>query len=285
MMLIDRFETMEAYFDSPYVHGVAERVRMEHKILERGAAGLHAYCWACSRIEQLEINPVRAGHGGLQWREALRCPRCNLTARKRLGLHLLAESMQPGAPPPYLTEQVSYSFVAARRIWPKLIASEFLPTRTQRVVESQKIKFLTRNIFLKARHEDLTALSLRDASIGGMLSMDVLEHIADTKAVLREARRVLVPGAPLVMTAPFLNGSRATSVRAVQEADGSIRHLLEPEYHGDPLDPAGVLCFYHFGWDLLDSLRDAGFARAEMVFPWDPHFGYLSEQTAFLAFA
>jgi len=283
-MLIDRFESMESYFASPYVAGVSERLRIEYKILERGDAGLHAYCWACARSEQLEINPVRTSYG-LQWREALRCPRCMLTARKRFGLHLLAESMQPGAPPPYLTEQVSYSFVAARRHWPKLVASEFLPTKAQRILQTQKIKFLTRNIFIKARHEDLTALTLRDASIGGMLSMDVLEHIADTKAVLREARRVLVPGAPFVITAPFLNGSQVTSVRAVHEADGSIRHLLEPEYHRDPLDPAGVLCYYHFGWDLLDELRTAGFARAEIVFPWDPHFGYLSEQTAFLAFA
>jgi len=284
MMLIDRFESLEAYFASPYVAGVSERLRIENKILEHGDAGLHAHCWACSRVEQLKINPVRTEYG-LQWREALRCPQCMLTARKRFGLHLLAESMQPGAPPPYLTEQVSYSYVAARKHWPKLVASEFLPTLTQRLVQSQKLKFLTRSLRANARHEDMTALTLGDASIGGMLSMDVLEHIADTPAVLREARRVLVPGSPFIITAPFLNGSQSTSVRAVQEADGSIRHLLEPEYHGDPLDPAGVLCFYHFGWDLLDGLRNAGFARAEMVFPWDPHFGYLSEQNAFVAFA
>ena len=74
-------------------------------------------------------------------------------------------------------------------------------------------------------------------------------------------------------------------MRAVTEADGTIRHLLEPEYHGDPLNDDGVLCFYHFGWDLLDALRDAGFARAEIVFAWDPHYGYLTEQSAFVGFA
>ncbi len=270
---------------SPYVAGYAERLRIEQRILERGDAGLQAYCWSCARVERLRINPVAVSHG-MQWREALRCPRCMLTARKRFGLHLLGLSMQPGAPPPYLTEQVSYSFVAARRHWPGLVASEYLPDKAQRIAQTQKIRFLTRSLWVRARHEDLTALTLRDGSVGGLLSMDVLEHIADTRSVLREAHRVLVPGAPFVITAPFLNGSQETEVCATVEADGSIRHLLDPpEYHGDPLDPAGVLCFYHFGWDLLDALRAAGFARAEIVFAWDPHFGYLSEQNAFVAYA
>ncbi len=283
-MLTERFETLESYFASPYVAAASERLRFENEVLERGDADLRACCWPCARVERLRVNPVHTGHG-LQWREALRCPRCRLTARKRFGLHLLAESMQRDAPPPYLTEQVSHAFVAARRHWPGLTGSEFLCSRRQKVVQRLRLIYLARSLTLQVRHEDLTALTLPDASAGGMLSMDVLEHIADTRAVLREARRVLVPGAPFVITAPFLNGSQATSVRAAQQSDGSILHLLEPEYHGDPLDPAGVLCFYHFGWDLLDNLREAGFTRAEVVFSWDPHFGYLSEQMAFVAVA
>ncbi len=283
-MLTERFETRESYFASPYVAAMSERLRFENEVLERSDAGFPAFCWPCGRVERLRVNPVHTEHG-LQWREALRCPRCRLTARKRFGLHLLAESMQRGAAPPYLTEQVSHAFVAARRHWPGITGSEFIRSRRQKVVQRLRMMYLARSATLQVRHEDLTALTLPDASAGGMLSMDVLEHIADTRAVLREARRVLVPGAPFVITAPFLNGSQATSVRAVQRPDGSILHLLEPEFHGDPLDSAGVLCFYHFGWDLLDSLRDAGFARAEVVFSWDPQFGYLSEQMAFVAAA
>ena len=34
-----------------------------------------------------------------------------------------------------------------------------------------------------------------------------------------------------------------------------------------------MLCFYHFGWDLLDAAREAGFSKAEMVLPWAPAYG------------
>ena len=45
-----------------------------------------------------------------------------------------------------------------------------------------------------------------------------------------------------------------------------------PEYHGDPLG-GGVLCFHHFGWDLLDAMRECGFAEAEALRVRDPERG------------
>lgn len=284
-MLIDRFQSREEYLASSYVARYPERLRFENAALDSGGGRLRAHCWACGSEQSLDAKPVRSAEGVLAWRETLRCPVCKLTARKRFGLHLLHEAMPAGAPPPYLTEQVSWAFLAARRHWPGLIGSEFLRSRTQKLMQNLRLNLAARTLTLSVRHQDLTRLTLGDASVGGILCMDVLEHIPDTAAVLREARRVLVAGAPFVITAPFLNGSEATSVRAVLEPDGTIRHLLEPEYHGDPLDRAGVLCFYHFGWDLLAALRSAGFTRVETLFAWDPHYGYLSEQSAFVAYA
>jgi hypothetical protein len=55
-------------------------------------------------------------------------------------------------------------------------------------------------------------------------------------------------------------------------ADGSIEHLLEAEIHGDPV-AGGVLCFYHFGWDLPDAVRAAGFRRAAWQRTWSPREG------------
>ena len=46
------------------------------------------------------------------------------------------------------------------------------------------------------------ALPYADASMGGALLHDVLEHVGDWRAVLREARRVLAPGAPLYVKGP-----------------------------------------------------------------------------------
>ena len=46
------------------------------------------------------------------------------------------------------------------------------------------------------------ALPYPDGSMGGALLHDVLEHVGDWRVVLREARRVLAPGAPLYVKGP-----------------------------------------------------------------------------------
>jgi hypothetical protein len=70
----------------------------------------------------------------------------------------------------------------------------------------------------------------------------------------------------LLMSVPFGPGRADTLVRARKLADGSVRHLLEPEYHRIPTAPdRGILCYYHFGWDMLDALRRAGAREAGVV--------------------
>ena len=55
---------------------------------------------------------------------------------------------------------------------------------------------------------------------------------------------------------------------------GTISHLLPPEYHADPL------CFYHFGWDLLDALRSLGFRDTLALIYWTGELGYLGIRKA-----
>jgi hypothetical protein len=78
------------------------------------------------------------------------------------------------------------------------------------------------------------------------------------------------------VTVPFLLHGADTIVRARIDSSGFLEHLLPPEYHGDPRQPdAGILCFQHFGWDVLDDLRAAGFGSAELLILWSRTFGYL----------
>ena len=71
---------------------------------------------------------------------------------------------------------------------------------------------------------------------------------------------------------PFVEAWPETLVRARVAADGGIEHLHPAEIHGDPV-AGGVLCFYHFGWDLLDAVRAAGFARAVWHRTWSAREG------------
>lgn len=103
--------------------------------------------------------------------------------------------------------------------------------------------------------QDITRLSLPDASLDLIVSSDVLEHVPDVAAAFRESFRVLRPGGAHVFTVPF---EPATVQRAVLGEEG-VRHLVTPpEYHADPLDPSGILAFWHFGPDLQQHFGNTG---------------------------
>jgi SAM-dependent methyltransferase len=50
---------------------------------------------------------------------------------------------------------------------------------------------------------DAAALPFADASFDTVMLLDVLEHVAEPEAALREAARVLAPGGRLLLTIPF----------------------------------------------------------------------------------
>ena len=105
-----------------------------------------------------------------------------------------------------------------------------------------------------ARMEDISALTFADQSFDLIVSGDVLEHVPDARAAFRESFRVLRPGGAHVFTVP---NEPKTICRAVIE-DGRVTHLAEPEYHADPLDPNGILAFWHYGPDMQQQFGDSG---------------------------
>lgn len=198
------------------------------------------------------------------WREHLSCPGCGLNNRMRAAFHFMQERVDR-AGSLYLTEQVTPLFRAVSARFGRAVGSEFLRGETRPgAVNAAGV-----------RHEDLTALTFPDRSFDCVGCFEVLEHIPDHRPALRELFRCLAPGGTLLLTVPFALDRAGHVERAKLRADGSVEHLLPPEYHGDPLDGAGVLCFRHFGWDLLPELEAAGFRDAALHFYWSRELGYL----------
>ena len=139
------------------------------------------------------------------------------------------------------------------------------------------------NLALSQSCEDLTALTFPHECFDYLVSFEVLEHIPNYRAALRECARVLKPGGKLFCSVPF-HGDEHHTIRAQIAEDGSIEHLLPAEYHGDPVNPDGVLCYRYFGLELLDDLRAAGFADASAWHYWSAWLGYVGEdRVLFLA--
>jgi hypothetical protein len=200
------------------------------------------------------------------WRERLVCDRCGLSSRLRASFHLMEMLGEVDADSRvYLSEQTTPFFDLLRRRCPGVVGSEFLRDGTAPGEANRS----------GLRHEDVTALTFEDDVFDCVGSFEVLEHVPDYKAGLAEMCRVLAPGGSLIASFPFRSDLTETSVRARVGPSGQIEHLLEPEYHGDPLSRDGVLCFYHFGWDILDTMREVGFSQARCLYYWSWELGYL----------
>lgn len=209
------------------------------------------------------------------WRERLVCNKCGLNARVRASVALIHEMIENRESGIWLSEQVTPLFARLSAEYPRLIGSEYLGAdfASGTVNESG------------VRHEDSCNSSFGESSLDGSISFDVLEHIPDYAAALRETARILRPGGKFIWTAPFDIGRYETQVRARVNSDGSIVHLAEPDYHGDPVNPdQGILCYQYFGWGVLDEMRTAGFADAWVYQTWSMTHGLLGPaQSIFVA--
>lgn len=114
--------------------------------------------------------------------------------------------------------------------------------------------------------KDLTALDLPDGLFDVVTSNEVLEHVPDLDAALREICRILKPGGQHIGTCPFIFNSEKSDLRTMLK-DGQLLHLKPAEMHGDPVNPSGgSLVFEVPAWDILDRAKAAGFSTAYMRF-------------------
>lgn len=67
---------------------------------------------------------------------------------------------------------------------------------------AQAVEFCHRRGLTEVRQGDVQDLPFEDGRFGLVWATDVLEHVDDDSAALRELRRVTVPGAALVITVP-----------------------------------------------------------------------------------
>jgi SAM-dependent methyltransferase len=97
----------------------------------------------------------------------------------------------------------------------------------------------------------------RDEQFDVVISQDVFEHVNRPDLAAAEIGRTLRPGGVHVFTTPTYRGIHKTERQAEYKSDGSITHLAEPEYHGNPIGDGKALVTFHFAYDL-----------PELIFQW-----------------
>ena len=244
---------------------------------------LSIHCPLCLAEATLEVSAFPERHDvPVDWRECGKCARCGMNCRLRLGLDLLRESVANAKQPKiYMSEQATPAFAWVKRHYRSSIGSEYAPRPDARLRDY--LRHLLEDASAEVRHEDITRLSFDDRTFDAVASFEVLEHVPDYPLALSELRRVLVPGGTLIVSVPFLPHAADTIVRARRCADGTVEHLLDPEYHGDPVNGDGVLCYYNFGWDLVKAFEAAGFGEVEYITAWSLRAGLFGASGLFRA--
>ncbi len=271
-----RFDSLDAYETELRLNEGLWRARSlwseSLQTTQKQLGDFPGHCGVCQRPSVFTYSPETEE---VNVREALVCAGCQLNARQRA----VWAWMQHAFPTNrrwalYLTEQATRFYQASKQHWPGTRGSEYFPVSAFERLSAYVTHLLGEHEVL--RWEDVCRLSLKDQSIDGLVCLEILEHVPDYEAAVAEFLRVLKPGGQLIITVPFLDRTHETLVRARLNEQGEIEHLCPPEYHGDPVDGEGILAYYHFGWDLLDRLREVGFSQAQWCVPWAPSMGLFS---------
>jgi SAM-dependent methyltransferase len=104
------------------------------------------------------------------------------------------------------------------------------------------------------RCEDIERQTFQDENFDIVITQDVMEHIFNPESAYKEIWRTLRPGGLHIHTTPINKGMIESKRCAERLADGSIRHIEEPSYHGNPIDEAGSLVTWLWGYDLPDLI-------------------------------
>lgn len=101
------------------------------------------------------------------------------------------------------------------------------------------------------RNEDIERQTFESESFDLVVSLDVTEHVFRPGDMFKEIYRTLRSGGLYISTFPIRKHQMESHTpRARLNKDGTVEHLMEPEYHGNPISGDGSLVTYDYGYEI-----------------------------------
>lgn len=261
---------------SEYLAEIQRTEKLLTPVNGRDRFKVRGYSYTAGREVDFQVGYEHShGDGSVNWREHLTCPMTALNNRMRAAIHIFdSEAAAHQSDRIYISEQATplHRHFAAR--YDTVAGSEYLMNQCPLGASDHR----------GIRNENLANLTFQNGSFERVISLDCFEHFPDYQLAFRECARILAPQGKMLWSVPFDPEFANNLMRARINKNGNIEHIHEPEYHYNPLTTNGCLCFTHFGWEMLDQVRSAGFSDAYAVMFWSAAFGYLGgEQLIFIA--
>ena len=194
------------------------------------------YCHCCRARTVFEVR-------GEWLRDHYICSNCNSIPRQRHIQHIL--------------DKIDPDWVS-RKIHESSASNDYISRYAKNYSCSQFLPDVEFGTFSPSgtRSENLEKLTFPSESFDIFITQDVFEHIFDPQSAAKEIARVLSPGGVHVFTAPKYRGLRKSYKRAQMLDDGSICHIHEPEYHGNPVGDGKSLVTWSYGDDFEQLLSE-----------------------------
>jgi hypothetical protein len=268
-VIVHRFERLE-----PFMELWREEHQRWPQMVHRGLKRL-ALAGLCDPLSDVVVAPEQLQVRDANYRETIEAE--GLVSRQRAQLLVLRALMDAKELPPlaemrlYLSEAVTGYTGYLRKRCARLRCGEYLPDPNHPL----------RGV---VPHQDARGLKLPLASMQCVICNEVLEHVEELEPTLHSLAGCLTLGGYLLATVPLAYGQQEATVKAIWRGEGQEPELLmEPEWHGDPVNAdRGSLVYRIPGWDLLDQLRASGFRRAELHAIRSERYGVLGAELPYV---
>jgi len=127
------------------------------------------------------------------------------------------------------------------------------------------------------RNENLEKQTFDSEVFDLVISADVMEHVYDPENAFKEIARTLKKGGAHIFTVPIINRHKRTEVWATLGENGEPKFLGNPEYHGNPVDPKGSPVTMHWGFDIVDFIKQKSGLDTTIEYLDDLHHGVRAE--------
>jgi SAM-dependent methyltransferase len=236
---------------------IARKMAIGTGLLVKGRIN-RGYCTICERS-------VFFAKTGPWLRDEYICLGCRSIPRNRALLKILSQHF-PAWRDLHIHESspCGASSDKIRRECHKLVQTQFFPDVPRGEVRAGE------------RSEDLESLTFPDGSFDLVITQDVFEHILRPEKAFAEIARTLKSGGAHVFTVPYYCG-KSTVVRARADKAGGLEHLMEPDYHGNPIDPVGSLVVTQWGDEICNFIFQASGMTTSIFNFFNTRFGLEGE--------
>lgn len=131
------------------------------------------------------------------------------------------------------------------------------------------------------RNENIEQQTFESDTFDLVITLDVTEHVFHPDRMFKEIWRTLKPGGLYISTFPIRKRLvEATVPLARLHPDGTVEFLKDPpEYHGNPIDGAGALVTWDYGYDIHQQIAEWAPFDVEITRFADRHQGIIGEYT------